>query len=130
MTATRKYWIGFSRAAGIGAVRLRTLLDRFGDIETAWHADEGDLREAGIPQHAVGGLLEARRTLHLDGELERVERAGFDLLTWEDPEFPPHLLEIASGEQFWSQAAHRNFFAVEFDRLVLGALGCGQAQCF
>jgi DNA processing protein len=96
MTATRKYWIGFSRAVGIGAVRLRTLLDRFGDIETAWHADEGDLREAGIPQHAVGGLLEARRTLHLDGELERVERAGFDLLTWEDPEFPAHLLEIAS----------------------------------
>jgi len=96
MTATRRYWLGFSRAAGIGAVRLRTLLDRFGDIEAAWHADERDLLEAGIGGHAVGGLLEARRSLDLQGELDRVERAGCDLLTWEDPAFPAHLLEIAS----------------------------------
>jgi DNA processing protein len=96
MEATTSYWVGFSRAAGIGAVRLRLLLDRFGDITSAWHADEAVLRASGIGAHAVEGLLAARRTLDLDAELERVTGLGFTVLTWEDVAFPPHLLEIAS----------------------------------
>ncbi|HKY83582.1 MAG TPA: DNA-processing protein DprA [Anaerolineales bacterium] len=92
----RKYWIGFSRAAGIGAVRLRALLDHFGDIEAAWFAEEPVLRQTGIGPHAVGGLLEARRSLDLDGEVDRLDHAGFDFLTWDDETFPPPLLEIAS----------------------------------
>src|SRR3990172_8171962 len=92
----RKYWIGFSRAAGMGAVRLRALLDHFGDIEAAGFAGEPVLRQTGIGPHAVGGLLEARRSLDLDGEVDRLDHAGFDFLTWDDETFPPPLLESAS----------------------------------
>ncbi len=96
MEATRKYWIGFSRAAGIGAVRLRMLLDHFGDIASAWRADEASLRASGVGAHAVQGIVEARRSLDLEAELERLESRGFDVLTWEDTAYPAHLLEIAS----------------------------------
>jgi len=94
--SNRKFWLGFSRAAGIGAVRLRALLDRFGDIATAWSASEAELREIGLPTHAVDGLLAARRELDLDRQLELVTAAGCEVLTWDDPGFPPALFEIAS----------------------------------
>lgn len=96
MDSTSKVWIGFSRAAGIGAVRLRRLLDVFGDITSAWGADESSLRASGIGPHAVQGIIEARRGLDLDDELDRVTRGGFSILTWEDPSYPASLLEIAS----------------------------------
>ena len=93
---TRKYWIGFSRAAGTGAVRLRQLLDTFGDIASAWRADASALRASGIGPHAVEGILEARANIDLDAEVDRLNRLGFTYLTWQDPRFPAPLLEIAS----------------------------------
>ena len=96
MESTAKYWVGFSRAAGIGAVRLRLLLDHFGDIASAWRADEAALRACGLGVHAVAGIVEARRTLDLEKEIERLTRGGFEILTWEDSAYPAHLLEIAS----------------------------------
>jgi DNA processing protein len=38
-----RYWIGFNRVNGIGAIRFKALLDHFGDLEAAWHASEGEL---------------------------------------------------------------------------------------
>jgi DNA processing protein len=96
MEASAKYWVGFSRAAGIGAVRLRTLLDQFGDIASAWRADETALRASGIGPHAVAGIVAARRTLDLDSEMDRLAQSGFQVLTWDEPSYPAHLLEIAS----------------------------------
>jgi DNA processing protein len=96
MEANTKYWVGFSRAAGIGAVRLRLLLDHFGDVASAWGADEQSLHASAIGPHAVQGIVEARRGLDLEQELERLTRGGFSVLTWEDPAYPAHLLEIAS----------------------------------
>lgn len=95
-SANRKYWLGFSRASGIGAVRLRALLDRFGDLEAAWSATESALRATGIGAQAVHGLIEARRSLDLDEELDRLTHSGFRMLIWEDVEYPSQLLEIAS----------------------------------
>jgi DNA processing protein len=76
------------------AVRLPCWIDR--DIESAWQADERELIAAGIGTHAVAGMVAARRTLDLAAELDRLTGAGFDVLTWADPDFPPYLLEIAS----------------------------------
>jgi DNA processing protein len=96
MESTAKYWVGFSRAAGTGAVRLRLLLDQFGDIASAWFADETALRASGIGPHAVAGIVAARRTLDLDSEMDRLAQRGFQVLTWDEPSYPAHLLEIAS----------------------------------
>jgi DNA processing protein len=92
----RRYWIGFSRAAGIGAVRLRLLLDRFGDIAAAWMASESALQQSGIGERAVQGILEARRAIDLDRELDRLTESGFAAMTWEDRDYPAALLEIPS----------------------------------
>ena len=33
-----RYWVGFNHVGGIGPVRLKLLLDHFGNIEAAWKA--------------------------------------------------------------------------------------------
>jgi DNA processing protein len=49
---------------GIGPAKLRALLDHFGDLETAWHADSFALREAGLDRRALEYLLAARSAMN------------------------------------------------------------------
>lgn len=88
------YWLVFNRVLGIGPARLRALLNHFGDLRTAWEADEGAWRAAGLDQRTVRNLAEARRRLHPEGELERLRKARATALTWSDPAYPPLLRRI------------------------------------
>jgi DNA processing protein len=89
-----RYWVGFNIVRGVGPVRLRALLDYFGDVEQAWHAPSRELLSAGLDRRSVESLLAARSALDLDRELERVRDAGVHMLTWQSPGYPRLLLEI------------------------------------
>ncbi len=89
-----RYWIGFNLAPRIGSSRLRRLLDHFGDLEAAWHADAASLRASGLPQDALERLLYTRTRLDLDAELECVAARGVRVLTWEDADYPSLLRDI------------------------------------
>ena len=89
-----KYWLGFNKVPGVGAKKLRALLDVFGDVESAWHAPRRELIEVGLDQRALRNLLAARDALDLDAELARLQASGVRALTWDDPEYPASLLRI------------------------------------
>jgi DNA processing protein len=89
-----RYWVGFNIVRGIGPVRLRALLDYFGDVERAWHAPSQELRSAGLDRRSIESLLAARSAVNLDQELERIKDAGVCVLTWQSPGYPRLLLEI------------------------------------
>ncbi len=89
-----RYWVGFNIVQGIGPAKTRALLDHFGDLGAAWHASADALRAAGLDRRALANLLETRRTLDLEAEMARLERAGLRLITWESPDYPPLLAEI------------------------------------
>jgi DNA processing protein len=91
----QRYWIGFNRIKGIGAIRFRRLLDTFGDLEIAWNASPAALRDAGLDRRAIENLVAARTQINLDAELRRLEQTGAQLVTWEDPSYPRNLLNIA-----------------------------------
>jgi len=91
-----RYWIGFNRVLGIGPAKLRALLDHFGDLETAWHADSPGLREAGLDRRALEYLLAARAAMDLDAEVARVQRLGARTVTWDDANYPAQLKSIAA----------------------------------
>ncbi len=86
-----RYWVGFNKVPGIGAARLRALFDYFGDLEVAWNAPTHDLQQAGLDRRSLANLLKAREGLDLDAELERLERGGVQVLTWDDADYPPNL---------------------------------------
>jgi len=89
-----RYWVGFNKVSGIGAARVRALLDYFGDLETAWHAQAHDLQQAGLDRRSLEHLLQARKKLDLDAEVERLARAGVQVLIWDDADYPPNLREV------------------------------------
>lgn len=90
----RQYWVGFSLVKGVGSVRVRQLLERFGSLRAAWEAPTDALAEAGLDRRALRNLNEARRRVDLDAELARLDKLGIAVLTWDDPDYPALLGEL------------------------------------
>lgn len=91
----RRYWVGFNLVTGIGPAKTRMLLSAFGgDLATAWNADAGALRAAGLDRRALENLLKTRATRDLDAEMERINALAISVLTWEDEGYPRLLQQI------------------------------------
>lgn len=94
MNNPRLYWVGFNLVKGIGAARLRALLNHFGDAASAWGASAAELRAAGLAPKLVEGVLAARNSDRLEQTWQRIEAGGIQVLTWEDEAYPARLSEI------------------------------------
>jgi DNA processing protein len=91
-----RYYLGFNRVNGIGPARLDRLIERCGSIEAAWRASAAELAAAGLEPKLIEALIETRRTLDLDREMERARRAGITLIDRENPAYPSLLRHIPS----------------------------------
>jgi DNA processing protein len=89
-----RYWIGFSKVAGIGPARLRRLLDYYGQIKDAWLANPGELRAIGLDKRSVENLVSTRHELDLEAELEKLTQLKVSVITWESPEYPQLLKNV------------------------------------
>jgi DNA processing protein len=89
-----RYLVGLSLLPGIGPARLTRLLDHYGDAERAWRAPEADLLALGVDAKTLPALLERRRTLSLEREMERLRRLEVRVIARSDPEYPTRLSEI------------------------------------
>jgi DNA processing protein len=96
MDSTR-YYLGFNIVNGIGPARMERLIERCGSIEAAWGASLADMQAAGLDPRRAEALLKAQRTLDLDAELERAERAGIRLISREHPNYPAVLAHIPAA---------------------------------
>ncbi len=90
----KRYWVGFNLVKGIGAVRLKSVLDYFGSLEVAWNAPAGALLAAGLPQKAVEYLITLRKQMNPEELYERITTQGIQVITWEDANYPRRLKEI------------------------------------
>ncbi len=88
-------YLALARIPGIGAARLRTLLDAFGSAVGAQIAPAGAI--AGLPGFGPAAANAVRAAGRTGGEeiLRTLERIGARVLLPSDPEFPPLLAEIA-----------------------------------
>ena len=94
MIDPKAYWVGFNLVKGIGAARLRLLLQSFVDAETAWNASPESLRQAGLGPKLVDTFLQMRSSVSLERVWERIAGLGIQVLTWEDEAYPHRLKEI------------------------------------
>lgn len=90
----KEYWVGFNLVKGIGAARLRLLLEAFGDVKTAWHASPSALRNAGLSSKLVEALVRVRDDIDLSTVWQRLEKQGITVITWQDKHYPRRLREI------------------------------------
>jgi len=90
----RRFWVGFNLVKGIGPVRLKALLDAFGDLERAWNAPTGKLLAAGLSPKLVGRLLDVRHSVDLDALWRRIQEQGIRVLTWLDTAYPRRLRDL------------------------------------
>ncbi len=141
MTKWLEYWVGFSRVPGIGPVRLRALLDHFGDIRQAWGASAATLNAIGFDRRTIESLHSVRNKLDLAKELERVTRLGITVLTWDSSDYPSLLKNIpdpppvlyVQGELLsrdeWALAVvgtrRATVYGREATRRLVGALAAG-----
>jgi DNA processing protein len=91
-----RYYLGFNYVNGIGPVRLDRLIEQCGSIEAAWHASAAELMAIGLEPKLIEALVETRRNLDLDREMERLQRAGVALIDRENPAYPAALRHIPS----------------------------------
>jgi DNA processing protein len=89
-----QFWVGFSKVPGIGPVRLRNLLDYYGNIKHAWLANPGELRAIGLDRRSVENLTKLRAEFDPDRELSRLEQLQVTVLTWDDANYPAILKNI------------------------------------
>ncbi|MEA3351294.1 MAG: DNA-processing protein DprA [Chloroflexota bacterium] len=94
MTDFRQYWVGLNLVKGIGSVRLRTLLNAFGDAQSAWTASPDELREAGLTSRLVDNLVRLRADISLDDVWEDIQSQDVRVLTWEDNDYPTRLRDL------------------------------------
>jgi len=92
-----KYWVGFNLVQGVGPVRVRRLLNHFGDLEAAWKASPMELAAAGMERHAIQAISATRARCDLDGQMARLAERGIRVLTWADEEYPRLLRSIPAS---------------------------------
>ncbi len=90
----KAYWVGLNMVRGIGAVRMRTLLDHFGEAQFAWEAPPDTLRAIGLHPRIVDNLLQMRREIDLERCWQQIETFGIHVLTWDEEAYPVRLKEI------------------------------------
>jgi len=90
----RRFWVGLNMVKGIGAVRLRSLLDAFGDAQSAWQAHPEELRAAGLPAGIVENLIKLRASVVLEAIWDQIEAQGIQVIIWDDEQYPVRLREI------------------------------------
>lgn len=89
-----KYWVGFSIIPGIGRVRSSQLETHFGNLETAWQATAGELKNAGLDSASIRSITSWRPKISLEEEMEKLDRYGVKVLTCHDSGYPARLKEI------------------------------------
>lgn len=90
-----KYWAFLSLIPGVGPVRVKRLLERFGTPERIYRLREEEL--LAVPSFGAGlvqGFIHARNEIDLERFLRQCKEAEICLACPEDSEFPANLLHI------------------------------------
>lgn len=92
-----RYAAALPGMAGLGAKRIRGLMEYFGTAEAVWKAAPDALRASGVLSEALAAEFLAWRAKEDPAEVERALRArDIHVTTWRDDDYPPLLKETAN----------------------------------
>jgi len=92
---SREAFVALNLIEGLGPVRVRQLLDRFGDAPGILRASRPELLSVhGIGPEISDAIADWEKKVDLGGELKRIEQSGCRIVIQSDENYPPLLKEI------------------------------------
>lgn len=92
---SREALVALNLIEGIGPVRVRQLLEHFGEPAAVLRASVAELsRVRGIGEETATAIANWEKTVDLAAELKRIAEFGCRIVTQADPEYPALLREI------------------------------------
>lgn len=92
---SREALVALNLIEGVGPVRVRQLLEHFGDAARILSASRQELlRVKGIGEDTAAAIANWQKTIDLGGELKRIADFGCRIVIQGDPEYPELLREI------------------------------------
>lgn len=90
-----KYLLGLSLIHKLGAVRIQQLIQCLGSPEDVWVATEKQLLQCDLPQQLVNTIVDQRRQIDIEKELDKVFAIGATIVTFVDSHYPKPLRELS-----------------------------------
>lgn len=93
-----KYWVGLSSVESLGSKFILDLYTHFGDIEKAFYSTSKELSQIeGLSVKKAEKFLNLRDKIDLDKTYDYVVNNNIKVLTYENPNYPKLLKEIADA---------------------------------
>ncbi len=92
------YWLGFDQLSGIGlgAKRIRMLVEHFLSAETAWKASATELKSLPwMKSQQIEQFVQKRSEVDFESLFSTLDKTGVTALPFYNPLYPPRLREIA-----------------------------------
>ena len=87
-------WLALSLTPGMGPTKSRKLVEHFGSAEAVFRASLTELEGSGIQAVSAQSLATGKSAELAREEIARAAAAGANVLTMDDPLYPPRLKEI------------------------------------
>ncbi len=90
------YYLGFSYFDGIGPMRLKALIAKFGNVQKAYEGNKNELQGI-LTEQLIKEFLVFRSKFDPSKELKTLKEKNIEVISWEDKKYPPQLKDISDG---------------------------------
>jgi DNA processing protein len=88
-------WIALNSVKGLGPVRIKHLIDRYGSAEEVFRHSATEFQQEGlIPASCISGMFGREVIAEAERQAAIAEKKGVAVLTLASPSYPPYLKEI------------------------------------
>lgn len=88
------YYLGFSYFYGIGPMRMKALIAKFGNVKKAYEGNKQDFQKI-MPLKLADEFIIFRSKFNPSKELELLKKKNIEVISWEDKKYPPQLKDIS-----------------------------------
>ena len=94
------FWNALALFPKFGPKRFKKIYSYFPNMQEAFGASFGELKEAGLEEEIILEFLEKRKEIDSEKEFGKLEKEGIKILTIKDKNYPKRLKEIYNSPAF------------------------------
>ncbi len=121
-----RYWIALRLVRGVGNVTYREMLTHFGSPQAVLSASFGTLTSAGVHAEVARAITSFDQWQAADAEVRNIAKAGVQLVTRSDAEYPENLTHLHDPPPF----LYVRGSLLPEDRLAIAMVGSRSASAY